>query len=117
MRHSFGIYDSGGMLANRFWGPAAPSLDPGLTTVPLRRQYFLCLDPCRRRHVSHPRLRHRSVQPEPGADGVEQGPIRGHIFIGHTHWDHIQGLPFFAPLFVAGNEFDIYAPCGFGPAA
>lgn len=44
-----------------------------------------------------------------------ESPIRGHIFIGHTHWDHIQGLPFFAPLFVPGNEFDIYAPCGFGP--
>jgi phosphoribosyl 1,2-cyclic phosphodiesterase len=42
-------------------------------------------------------------------------PIRAHIFIGHTHWDHIQGIPFFAPLFAAGHEFDIYAPCGFGP--
>ena len=28
------------------------------------------------------------------------GKISGHILIGHTHWDHIQGLPFFAPLFV-----------------
>lgn len=40
-------------------------------------------------------------------------PLRGHILISHTHWDHIQGLPFFAPLFVPGNEWDIYAPHGF----
>ena len=40
------------------------------------------------------------------------GKISGHILIGHTHWDHIQGLPFFAPLFVPGNEWDIYAPRG-----
>ena len=42
------------------------------------------------------------------------GPIRGHLFITHTHWDHIQGFPFFAPLFTAGNEWDIYAPEGVG---
>jgi len=30
--------------------------------------------------------------------------------ISHTHWDHIQGFPFFAPLFVHGNAWDIYAP-------
>ena len=40
------------------------------------------------------------------------GKLRGHILISHTHWDHIQGLPFFAPLFVPGNEWDIYAPRG-----
>jgi ribonuclease BN (tRNA processing enzyme) len=38
----------------------------------------------------------------------------GHLLFGHTHWDHIQGLPFFAPLFVPGNEWDIYGPRGIG---
>ena len=38
----------------------------------------------------------------------------GHLMITHTHWDHIQGFPFFAPLFVAGNTWDIYAPGALG---
>ncbi|MBV9576103.1 MAG: GAF domain-containing protein [Gammaproteobacteria bacterium] len=37
-------------------------------------------------------------------------PMQGHLFISHTHWDHIQGIPFFAPLYVPGNTWDIYAP-------
>src|SRR5437762_7285897 len=41
-------------------------------------------------------------------------PVRGHLLISHTHWDHIQGFPFFAPLFVTANEWDIYAPGGLG---
>lgn len=43
---------------------------------------------------------------------AEGTPLRGHILIGHTHWDHIQGLPFFPPLFIPGAEWDIYAPRG-----
>src|SRR5499433_2702974 len=42
------------------------------------------------------------------------GPLHGHLLISHTHWDHIQGFPFFAPLFVPGNEWDIYAPGSVG---
>jgi CheY-like chemotaxis protein len=44
----------------------------------------------------------------------EPQPVRGHLLITHTHWDHIQGFPFFAPLFVPGNVWDIYAPGGMG---
>jgi CheY-like chemotaxis protein len=38
----------------------------------------------------------------------------GHLMITHTHWDHIQGFPFFAPLFIPGNAWDIYAPGALG---
>jgi phosphoribosyl 1,2-cyclic phosphodiesterase len=38
--------------------------------------------------------------------------LSGHILISHTHWDHIQGVPFFAPFSVPGNKWDIYGPMG-----
>jgi diguanylate cyclase (GGDEF)-like protein len=40
-------------------------------------------------------------------------PILLHLFIGHTHWDHIQGFPFFVPAFIPGVELNVYAPLGF----
>jgi phosphoribosyl 1,2-cyclic phosphodiesterase len=30
-------------------------------------------------------------------------PLTANVLISHTHWDHIQGLPFFAPNFIPGN--------------
>jgi CheY-like chemotaxis protein/ribonuclease BN (tRNA processing enzyme) len=36
----------------------------------------------------------------------------GHLLIGHTHWDHIQGFPFFEPLFVPDSRWEIYSAGG-----
>ncbi|MEE2709038.1 MAG: MBL fold metallo-hydrolase [Gemmatimonadota bacterium] len=39
-------------------------------------------------------------------------PINAHILISHTHWDHIQGFPFFKPAFIPKNSFTIYGAKG-----
>src|ERR1700737_5186360 len=41
-----------------------------------------------------------------------KGAISASILLGHTHWDHIQGFPFFSPAFVKGNSVAIYGPEG-----
>jgi phosphoribosyl 1,2-cyclic phosphodiesterase len=40
------------------------------------------------------------------------GPVRGTILISHAHWDHIHGLPFFAPAMAPGNRFQVYGCTG-----
>ena len=40
--------------------------------------------------------------------GKHNKPLTFHIFMSHLHWDHIQGFPFFAPAYIAGNQVHIY---------
>ncbi len=42
----------------------------------------------------------------------EPAAVRATILLSHTHWDHIQGFPFFAPLFVPGNSITVCGPSG-----
>ncbi|HYL62737.1 MAG TPA: MBL fold metallo-hydrolase [Candidatus Methylomirabilis sp.] len=37
------------------------------------------------------------------------GTAETHIFVTHYHWDHIQGIPFFAPLYAENNKFHFYS--------
>ena len=45
-----------------------------------------------------------------GAFGRGEG--KAAILLSHTHWDHIQGLGFFAPVFIPGNRFSLFGPGG-----
>src|SRR5512146_813602 len=39
-------------------------------------------------------------------------PLQVHLFVSHTHWDHIQGFPFFAPAYLPGSVITIYSARG-----
>jgi phosphoribosyl 1,2-cyclic phosphodiesterase len=45
-----------------------------------------------------------------GAEIVEKGPNVIHIFLTHFHWDHIQGFPFFAPLYDPEDRIKVVGP-------
>ena len=45
--------------------------------------------------------------------GETQDPdeaFRATALVTHIHWDHVQGLPFFAPALREGSRFDVYGP-------
>jgi len=46
------------------------------------------------------------------AGAFGKGAGHASILLSHTHWDHIQGLGFFAPVFIGGNRFTIWGPGG-----
>ncbi|HIK46358.1 MAG TPA: MBL fold metallo-hydrolase [Leptolyngbyaceae cyanobacterium M65_K2018_010] len=45
---------------------------------------------------------------ELGVSLLAEMPLEASLFFTHSHWDHIQGFPFFIPAFVKGNRFNIY---------
>jgi CheY-like chemotaxis protein/phosphoribosyl 1,2-cyclic phosphodiesterase len=96
-------------LRIRFWGTRGSIPKPGPTTVryggntscvEVRAEGTLIVLDC---GTGAHDLGQQIVKANPG-------PMRGRLLITHTHWDHIQGFPFFAPLFVRGSEWDVYAP-------
>jgi phosphoribosyl 1,2-cyclic phosphodiesterase len=43
-------------------------------------------------------------------ESLTQRPLRAHALVTHLHWDHIQGLPFLAPIHDERAQLDIYGP-------
>jgi phosphoribosyl 1,2-cyclic phosphodiesterase len=37
-------------------------------------------------------------------------PFVGTALVSHLHWDHVQGLPFFAPVLLSGSKMTAYGP-------
>jgi phosphoribosyl 1,2-cyclic phosphodiesterase len=52
-----------------------------------------------------------------GTDLMRKGsPVRADLLLSHTHWDHIQGLPFFKPLSMRGSRVRVWGPRQHGVA-
>lgn len=44
-----------------------------------------------------------------GTKLAKEGPLEADLFLSHTHFDHVSGLPFFAPAFLPSNRFRFWA--------
>jgi CheY-like chemotaxis protein len=94
----------------RFWGVRGSIATPGPETVRYggntpcvtieRGRDLLILD-------AGTGLRPLGVALQAAARGR---PLDLKMLITHTHWDHIQGFPFFVPAFVPGNRLQIHGP-------
>jgi phosphoribosyl 1,2-cyclic phosphodiesterase len=40
--------------------------------------------------------------------GSRSEPLEAHLLFSHTHWDHIQGFPFFQPAYKANTRLNVY---------
>ena len=89
----------------QFWGVRGSIPSPGLDTVRYGGN-----TPCVSMQVGSKRLIFDAGTGLYilGKSLLSQMPVEGHLFFTHSHWDHIQGFPFFTPAFISGNKFDIY---------
>ena len=47
-------------------------------------------------------------------EDMKKGPLSIDLFISHTHWDHINGFPFFTPIFIPKNRIRVRGPVNIG---
>ena len=96
----------------RFWGVRGSHPVPGSSTVRYGGNTS-CVEvrPCEGgpRIIIDAGTGLRKLGKEMMAQEFGEGRGAAHILVSHTHWDHIQGLPFFSPLYQSGNRFHVYA--------
>ncbi len=98
------------MINIRFWGTRGSIASPGKTTVKyggntscvevrINKQIFIFDAGTGIRDLGNKLLREFKTQ-----------PTTVHLFISHTHWDHIQGFPFFMPAYNDNFQINVYGP-------
>ena len=90
----------------RFWGTRGSISTPGRHTVRYGGN-----TPCVELRLSNNELiildagtGIRNLGEKIAANGQS---INAYLLLSHPHWDHIQGFPFFKPVFVSGNKLTI----------
>lgn len=98
----------------KFWGVRGSIPCPGPTTVKYGGN-TPCLE------VRFPELDNRLIIIDAGsgirelgnfmvANDLRKGAITTELYLTHTHWDHIMGFPFFAPIYVPGTRVTVCGP-------
>ena len=100
------------MMTVRFWGVRGSIPTPGANTVQVGGN-TACIE---LRYGSDEQL----VIIDAGTGIRELGDsllrsrhsvgLHAYLFLTHTHWDHIMGFPFFAPIYAKGTSIDLYGP-------
>jgi phosphoribosyl 1,2-cyclic phosphodiesterase len=99
--------DVGAGVSVRCWGTRGSIPSPGPTTVRYGGN-TTCFEV---RHKGQRLIFDAGSGIRPlGTDLVEKGPNSIHIFLTHFHWDHIQGFPFFAPLYDPEDTIKVVGP-------
>jgi CheY-like chemotaxis protein/phosphoribosyl 1,2-cyclic phosphodiesterase len=99
-----------GSLKVRFWGVRGSIAAPGPETIRYGGN-TPCVTLERGRDVlildagTGVRKLGLALQAEAGSK-----PLTVNMLITHTHWDHIQGFPFFVPAYVPGNKVNVWGP-------
>ncbi len=96
---------TGGDMSVRFWGVRGQISAPGTDTIRYGGNTS-----CVEMRVGRKRLIFDggSGLRVLGNHWLKEMPIEAHIFFSHSHWDSIQGFPFFTPAFIPGNCFHLY---------
>jgi phosphoribosyl 1,2-cyclic phosphodiesterase len=100
-----GHVSSESRFAVRFWGVRGTLATPGAGTVRYGGNTS-CLEVRCGQHLfvfdAGTGLR------ELGQELMREQPLDIDLYLSHTHYDHVSGLPFFAPAFVAGNQVRVW---------
>jgi len=98
------------MMNIKFWGTRGSIASPGKTTVKYGGNTS-CVEVRVNKHIlifdAGTGIRELGNQL---IKEFKSQPTTIHLFISHTHWDHIQGFPFFMPAYSKGFQIIVYGP-------
>ena len=87
----------------RFWGVRGSIASPGPDTAAVGGNTS-CVEVRVRQDAHRPRRGHRPARRSATSCSREGQPLAMTLLLSHYHWDHIQGLPFFVPVYMQQTE-------------